>query len=64
MDRAIDAFLADVRGILVEAGASEQGIERLVERMQALVHDGAFWRPMRPSRRRLPREKQRRRPVR
>src|SRR5215203_801584 len=39
MDRAIDAFLADVRGILAQGGASEQGIGRLVERMRALVHD-------------------------
>jgi predicted metal-dependent enzyme (double-stranded beta helix superfamily) len=39
MDRAIDAFLADVRGILAQAGASEQGIGGLVERMRALVHD-------------------------
>jgi predicted metal-dependent enzyme (double-stranded beta helix superfamily) len=39
MDRAIDTFLADVRGILAHDGPSEQGIGRLVERMRALVHD-------------------------
>ena len=39
MDRAIDTFLADVRGILAHGGPSEQGIGRLVERMRVLVRD-------------------------
>jgi len=39
VERPIDAFLLDVRGILAQDGASEKGIGRLVEKMRALVRD-------------------------
>ena len=37
MERAIDAFIKDVREILAQDGPSESGTGRLVERMRALV---------------------------
>lgn len=39
MERAIDAFIDDVRQILADEGPSEQGMGRLVERMRVLVRD-------------------------
>lgn len=39
MERAIDAFLDDVRGILAREGPGEQGMGQLVEWMRALVRN-------------------------
>ena len=39
MDRAIDAFIDDVRDILAEDGPGDAGMERLVARMGVLVRD-------------------------
>lgn len=39
MDRAIDAFIDDVRAILAEDGPGDAGMERLVARMGVLVRD-------------------------
>ncbi len=39
MERAIDAFIDDVRTILAEYGAGDAGMDRLVARMRALVRD-------------------------
>lgn len=39
MERAIDTFIEDVRGILAEDGAGDDGMARLVARMGLLVRD-------------------------
>ena len=39
MERAIDAFIDDVRGILTWEGPSEQGMDQLVTYMRTLVRD-------------------------
>lgn len=41
MERAIDAFIDDVRGILAEHGPGDPGMARLVARMGVLVRDPA-----------------------